>query len=530
MPPAAAFYRVSTDRQAEKETPLQSQKEEVHKWAIQNGYRIVKEYATTHSRADESPEHLELQRIASSDNCPFKAVLFYSWDRFIGNFDLRIYLKVLFEKHGIQLLSVTQPDLNRYEEAIMGWQDEDYVKKVRLHVRRNMEANVRMGFWNGRPPYGMELAYITTDTGNLKPILIRGDRRHIEVVQQIFDLYLQGYGFVIISTMLNDQGIVSPTGRGWCKATTREIICNPLYAGEMVWDRKTDDRVASQVPLDNFLGRPLYHVRRDGSHLTVEEKNEVLSPDMIDPILRLDVFQKAQEMRERKRKERMPRPGSGRFYPLTGHLRCGLCGSTLSGSSTESKGNQYCYYTCVGSYNVQRCKYYFARASVLEEAVFDAAGRYLSNDETVKAVTEEINRIAEAEGAVVAPQRAELKQSLAGVEKQLRSALKSVLEGNTSKMLADRMNQLERERDRVLEELQRLEAERKTQKVSEQAVRETFQHLATVFKSGTPGDVSAVLQEVVQEIVVFPGQRAEIYLKHVQDPEVVKLRALKKTR
>ena len=80
-------------------------------------------------------------------------------------------------------------------------------------------------------------------------ILSSADR--VELASRIFKMYAEvGKGFKSIAYTLNDEGISTPRGPEWshiysgkwAASTIRSIIVNPIYAGDMVWNRRTDAR------------------------------------------------------------------------------------------------------------------------------------------------------------------------------------------------------------------------------------------------------------------------------------------------
>ncbi len=139
----------------------------------------------------------------------------------------------------------------------------------------------------GTPPYGYDLRYenaagqflfivrFTPDgskelydkKGKLIRTLARGeslniskrdqakltfsDPERVKVVKRIFHMYAeQGKGYKSLADTLNQQGIGTPRGPEWSyiysgkwtDTTIRAILVNPVYAGDMVWNRRTDGR------------------------------------------------------------------------------------------------------------------------------------------------------------------------------------------------------------------------------------------------------------------------------------------------
>jgi hypothetical protein len=160
----------------------------------------------------------------------------------------------------------------------------------------------------GTPPYGYDLAYfnaageflmivrfmpdgskqVLTEKGELQRTIGRGDqllvskqdRAHlvpsaperVAALQEIFRLYVRdGLGFRNIAAHLNEKGLPSPRNgewsrmhsEDWAMTSIRDILMNPAYAGDAVWNRRSFARFhrLSGKALDADLSR------RPGRHL-----------------------------------------------------------------------------------------------------------------------------------------------------------------------------------------------------------------------------------------------------------------------
>jgi len=81
--------------------------------------------------------------------------------------------------------------------------------------------------------------------------LTLSDPERVKVAKQIFQMYAeQGKGYKSLADTLNQED--TPTPRGpkwshiysgfWTDTTIRAILVNPIYVGDMVWNRRTDAR------------------------------------------------------------------------------------------------------------------------------------------------------------------------------------------------------------------------------------------------------------------------------------------------
>ena len=91
-------------------------------------------------------------------------------------------------------------------------------------------------------PRGQRLTFSKSDRCKLAPSL----PERVQTLRTIFAWYVHhGMGAKSIADRLNQQGIPSPRSGNWSKmhgdkwsmSTIREILRNPAYVGDMVWNR-----------------------------------------------------------------------------------------------------------------------------------------------------------------------------------------------------------------------------------------------------------------------------------------------------
>ena len=69
-------------------------------------------------------------------------------------------------------------------------------------------------------------------------ILTPGPDREIRIVRDIYRWFTdEGQHEIEIAKRLNDQGVLTDLGRGWTRATVREILTNEKYIGNNVYNR-----------------------------------------------------------------------------------------------------------------------------------------------------------------------------------------------------------------------------------------------------------------------------------------------------
>ncbi|MEI6521622.1 MAG: recombinase family protein, partial [bacterium] len=96
------YARVSTDRQAKKETPIKGQIERMREYCEQHGYQVVRIFKDEgiSGQTDKRPDFQEMIEIASERPKKFDAVLVWKFSRFARNLrDSIIYKDILRRKY-----------------------------------------------------------------------------------------------------------------------------------------------------------------------------------------------------------------------------------------------------------------------------------------------------------------------------------------------------------------------------------------------------------------------------------------------
>jgi DNA invertase Pin-like site-specific DNA recombinase len=217
-----------------------------------------------------------------------------------------------FSTHGAAFVSVTQNfstanALGKLTLNILMSFAEFEREMIAERIRDKLRASKRRGKWTGgRVPYGYDLA----------------DKRLVEcpqeadIVREIFQTYTKCQSATTVARRLNARGLTTARyaakgfttrAQPWAKFDILRILKNPVYIGR---------------------------VRTGG----VEHPGEHL------PLVDGEAFRGAQERLSTFAERR----GSVRneAYLLTGMLRCGVCGGSMTSSTTRRNGHEYRYYGC----------------------------------------------------------------------------------------------------------------------------------------------------------------------------------------
>ena len=124
-----------------------------------------------------------------------------------------------------------------------------------IEKSESIRAGLRKGFQDGTSKMAQRKCY-GYDTGPDGELVINPDEA--VVVRWIFERYLNGDSLGKIAAGLEEQGILSPTGKPkWNREALNKLLSNEKYTGRVLL-QKTISAGGSQVKNDGFMERYLY--------------------------------------------------------------------------------------------------------------------------------------------------------------------------------------------------------------------------------------------------------------------------------
>jgi hypothetical protein len=414
----------------------------------------------------------------------------------------------------------------------------------------------------GTPPYGYDLRYenaegrflfilrfmpdgskqLLDEKGNLIRTLARGeslniskrdqakltlsDPERVKVAKQIFQMYAeQGKGYRSLANTLNQED--TPTPRGpkwshiysgfWTDSTIRAILVNPIYAGDMVWNRRTDARF-HRISQGRAVDRENVHAAR----LVPNGKSDwIVIRDAHPGLISRRLFEQARQrlenhpksIEQRQNKHGKTWNGQRSRFILSGLLKCGLCGNRYQGV-TRNKGKRRLdgtqvkthYYGCGGyiTKGTNVCQMNAIPKDLLEEAVIkmvlDFYRPYLEKEgrrKLAEAVKGQLG--SEAEDFVTARQRAQTEQEKTGTI--IDNLLDNITPTNRE-YIDQRLSELKQQRQQLearLEELDRLSL---SQAEIDSIVTDSMQFLSGLeftLHQGLPQTKLAALRQCIEK-------------------------------
>ena len=168
------------------------------------------------------------------------------------------------------------------------------------------------------------------------------NRKEAEIVSLTFDLYLMNVGSSRIGELLDYLGVKTVTGTTWESGTINGMLCNEKYKGDFHLQK--------------------YYTTENKRNHTRKNNGEVQSyyiSENHEPIVSPEVWEKVQEVREQRKRDRnIGQDSTMKFqnrYPLSGMLICPYCGKTLRRRQVYKKKIQWLCSTYIEK-GVKACK------------------------------------------------------------------------------------------------------------------------------------------------------------------------------
>lgn len=324
----AAYCRVSTD-QADQANSFESQQRYFRDYIMgQPGWELWEIYADEGLSGTSTQGRAAFRRmIRDAEAGRFQLILTKEVSRFSRNIlDTIAYTRrlrqlgvgVRFVNDGIDTL---EPDAE-LRLSIMASIAQEESRKTSSRVKWGQMRRMEQGVVFGRSLLGYDL----------RDGALTVNPEGAEIVRLIFHKYVhEGKGTTVIARELREAGYKTLTGStDWRNTVILKILRNEKYCGDLK-QKKT------------FTPDYLTH-RKQYNH---GQEPFVFLRDHHEPIVPRGLWEAAQRELERRDIDGRLASGHGNRYPLSGKIRCGLCGKTfVSRSRSRGDGSRYRTWRC----------------------------------------------------------------------------------------------------------------------------------------------------------------------------------------
>lgn len=455
----AAIYARYSAGPNQTEASIEGQVKACQSFIKEKGYAFTKTYKDEHitGKTDKRPGFQAM--LSDAEAGAFDVLVVYSIDRFSrGEYDLPFY-RMTLNRAGVKIESAAERIPEGPEGFILQHVLEGlavyYSMELSRKISRGMRTRAEKAIPNGGPtPFGYRLE-------NGEYII---EEQKAGAIRKIFEMYADGSTMAGCARYLNGLGFKTSKGKPFTSGSVKRILTNRKYLGYYIYD-------------------------------DIEIKNGI--PQIVNE----EVWFLVQE----KLKDNKPHGPKG-YFPLTGKLICGKCGTDMIGISGTSKtGEVYRYYKCKG------CSRKNIPAAPFEKKLAEHLREVLTDPQELEYITGKLINL-QADKIASEVEYVSLVTNLEHVQKKLKRAVDQILENGPSKAIGEQIRDLETEEAA----LQRKIAGFKRQKVFTKD--QIIKGIAAMFSEEMP---DAELIEIAVNQVVLTDDRLVVSL-NLLDGETLK--------
>lgn len=258
---AAQYVRMSTEHQRYS---TENQADTIRQYAEHRGLEVVKTYADEGKsglRMDGRDALKQLIEDVQAERADFTTILVYDvsrWGRF-QDADESAYYEYICRRAGIEVQycaeqfendgSPVSTIVKGVKRAMAG----EYSRELSAKVFAGQCRLIEIGFRQGGPA-GFGLRRMLVDqNGAHKGVLDRGEHKsiqtdrvilvpgatvEIETVRWMYRAFVeQGKLEPEIAELLNSRNVLSEVGGSWTRGRVHQVLTNPKYVGDNVWNR-----------------------------------------------------------------------------------------------------------------------------------------------------------------------------------------------------------------------------------------------------------------------------------------------------
>ena len=378
----AIYCRVSTVEQAEEGYSIDEQNLKIREYCEREGHEIYNLYedrGISGKNITNRPGIKQLLHDATENK--FDLVIVWKLNRISRKLLDILNIVELLNKHNIAFRSLTEnfeteTPSGKLQLNIMGAIGEFERETIAENVKMGLLARAKEGRWNGGIVLGYDIVEIPNEGKKRKNTRLEINEKEANTVRRIFELYSQGYGYKAVVNRVNKEGYKTKRNKQFAVSTVKEILQNPIY-----------------------IGKIRYNVRQDWSKKRRNNinANPILSDGQHEPIIDMQTWNKVQViLKERSKKHNKVYDSE---FPLTGILKCPVCGAgmTISRSTSRRKdGTKKVleYYSCGNWKNkgTAVCNSNSIRVEVADEYVLNKIMTLINDKVILRKVVDNINR------------------------------------------------------------------------------------------------------------------------------------------
>ncbi len=360
------YLRMSTDQQNKRSPDQQLDQIQSRLKAMGYPWTIVKIYRDDGKSGRylrKRPGYQAMMRDIKAGSVTADLILVDTIERFGRVEELPTIRKQLFDTYGVLILTAdvnfddpTSPAGKALGAFEMMRATED--GRIKAHnVLRGKRDAARQGRWPGGPvPFGFRLENVMREVNGCQEVdhrVLVPDPAKAWIIELTFKTALDnGFGQTRLARFLNSHPDIAPSLKPFQPPSVGYWLDNPIYYGELLWERNSTGIVGDTRVVERNA-----------------EEDMIRVPGFCKPIVSRETWDAVQAVRQARR-ERVaesrkqkkgstdkliaPRaPGLALKYLLTGLVRCGHCGRSMTPSPSKyitknGAEREYTTYVCPG--------------------------------------------------------------------------------------------------------------------------------------------------------------------------------------
>lgn len=260
MEHALIYCRVSTEEQAEDGHHSLKTQLKLCKRAIEEGnkYKLAPdgEYEDPgRSATNMNRPGLQDLLLRVQEDKSIKAVFIQDTDRLARNANDHLTIKALLQRHGVELVSVSQPGITdspegNFMDLVIAGVNQLQSQITSRKTLKSLEQKFKDGWWPGFAPLG----YLNAgDPKDEKKRIVIVDESRASLIKEAFKMYATGdYSVYEVRDIFFKKGLTTQRGQKIAHSKMIEMLKNPFYTGEMRW-RKMVNKGKHKPLINNEL-------------------------------------------------------------------------------------------------------------------------------------------------------------------------------------------------------------------------------------------------------------------------------------
>lgn len=330
MKRVAFFSRVSTDLQ---HMSIENQQKIFNQWLEKNTdcifYKLYEDEGISGAKGYKRIEWLQM--LEDGKNGLFDVIVAKSFSRFGRNIVETLSAIKELRAKGVRVVFLednldSEKDMSKF--GLFAWLAEEEANKTSQRIKTvwdsyNKEGKVHVTL----APYG----YLYDS--EIKNFVVNEVERPL--VEKIFNLYLEGYGFNNIAQMLDSEGVPTKRGGKWAGAIIRGILTNEFYIGTLVQGktRTIDATMKENIKIDSSDW-----YRHQGNH------EAIISKEVFEKVNR-QITERSLKAKKSYTKEHSNLSRNSNKSLFSNLLKCAECGSSMTVKRKKKEGYKS-YYQC----------------------------------------------------------------------------------------------------------------------------------------------------------------------------------------